>query len=226
MHQDVFDFIISRRAVLLDMDGTLIDSNEAHARTWEKVLTEAGFSVEYSEIRSQIGKGSDRFIPNLIDQSSDSKIYENLSRERKKLFLDQFVPSLLPFNGAVAMVDLFKKLGLKVAIATAASKDELDAILGRIPIKPFIDLAITSSEIECSKPDPDVVQKCLEKLDLSPSEAVMIGDTPYDLVCAAKAGVKSIAFRTGKWPDEELKKAHFILDGPSHVVDIIKRYKK
>jgi len=200
------------RGVLLDVDGTLLDSNDAHARSWAEVFERHGMHIGFEQVRPLVG---DKLLPQLTGMDAESARGEELSEERRKLFLEKFLPALRPTRGARMFVERLKAKGLRVVIATSANEKELGALLHQAGVKDLIEHA-TSSDDGASKPDPDIVRAALEEAKLAPAEAVMVGDTPYDIEAAARAGVRTIALRCGGWWDDAaLGGAVAIYDDPA-----------
>lgn len=203
------------RGVLLDVDGTLLDSNDAHARSWAEVFERHGMHIGFEQVRPLVGEGGDKLLPQLTGMDAESARGKELSEERRKLFLEKFLPALRPTRGARMFVERLKAKGLRVVIATSANEKELGALLHQAGVKDLIEHA-TSSDDGASKPDPDIVRAALEEAKLAPAEAVMVGDTPYDIEAAARAGVRTIALRCGGWWDDAaLGGAVAIYDDPA-----------
>ena len=201
-------------AVLFDVDGTLVDSNDAHARAWVQAFAEAGITVTFEEVRWRIGMGGDKLMPEVSGIREDTPDGQRISRRRREIFKTEFLPHLHAFRDAGRLVDAIKARGFTVVAASSAKKDELGPLLKIAGVDGPMDDATSSDDAEESKPDPDIVQAALERASARASEAVMIGDTPYDLQAAARAGVAGIAFRCGGWRDPDLRGAVAIYDGP------------
>ena len=211
-------------AVLLDIDGTLLDSNDAHACAWVEALAALGRPLPYERIRPLIGQGSDKLLAELLGLAEDDPLAERLVDERKRRFLTRHLPSLHPTPGARPLLEHMKNEGLVLAIATSAGTDELQALLRQAGVDDLIDQSTTSSDAAHSKPDPDIVAAAVRRCGIQPIEAVMIGDTPYDLAAATAAGVDSIALRCGGgWDDAALSGAVAIFDSPA---DLLARWKE
>jgi HAD superfamily hydrolase (TIGR01509 family) len=203
------------KAVFFDIDGTLIDSNDAHTQAWVQTLERHGHPVSYEQIRRLIGKGSDKVFAELLGIASDSALAEQITNDRTQLLLSSFVPNLAPTSGARQLVQHMKSEGLRMIIASS-SGEELPALLAQAGVDDLLDTAVSSDEAEASKPDGDIIEVALRKAGVQPSEAVMIGDTPYDIAAAKAAGVKCIALRCGGyWDDAALSDAAAIFDDPA-----------
>lgn len=205
---------LSLKAVLFDIDGTLVDSNDAHAAAWVKAFTEYGVAVSPADVRRCIGMGGDKLMPQVSGIEEDSPRGQAIAKRRGEIFTREFLPNLKPFKGARELVDAIRGRGLTVVAASSASKEDLKALLKVAAVEDLMDDKTSSDDAEESKPDPDIIHAALERAEASSAEAIMIGDTPYDIEAARRAGVDAIAFRSGGWKDEDLKGAIAICDGP------------
>jgi HAD superfamily hydrolase (TIGR01509 family) len=201
-------------AVLLDVDGTLVDSNDAHAHAWVAAFAEAGLDVDFARVRRCIGMGGDKLMPEVSGIADDSPTGQQISRRRGEIFTRQWVPRLQRFRDADRLVAALTARGLVAVAASSAKKDELKTLLEIAGVASILDGSTSSDDAEESKPDPDIIQAALKQAHARPGEAVMIGDTPYDVEAATRAGVETIAFRCGGWRDEDLSGAIAIYDGP------------
>jgi HAD superfamily hydrolase (TIGR01509 family) len=212
------------KGVILDVDGTLVLSNDAHANAWVEVFAIHGYKVKFEEVRQMIGMGGDQIIPKFAPGLSDK---EGKGKEivdyRTQLVVKKFAPNLIPTDGARELVQKMQDEGLRLIIASSAKAEELEVLLKAAQVDDLLnqDEATTSSDAKNSKPSPDIVIVALNKLDMQPSDVVMIGDTPYDIESANKAGVEVIALRCGGFNEDQLKNAIAIYDNPA---DLLKNY--
>jgi HAD superfamily hydrolase (TIGR01509 family) len=207
------------RGVILDVDGTLLDSNDAHAEAWSDALAEAGYYIDVGRVRPLIGMGGDKVVPTLIGVAEDSPTGKRISKRRGEIFRSKFLPRLKPFAGTRELVQRLQRDGRRIVVASSASKHDLEALLECAGVRNMIDSETSDDDVDRSKPDPDVVHAALDELDLSPDEVVMVGDTPYDIEAAARAGVRTIALRCGGgWYDAELQGAAAIYDDPADLL--------
>jgi HAD superfamily hydrolase (TIGR01549 family) len=215
----VTDHPIAVRAVLLDIDGTLVDSNDAHARSWIATLAESRIDRRFHEVRPLIGMGGDKLLPALTGIASDSDRGREIAARRWERFAREYLPSLRAFEGVDAMLARFRAEKRKIVVATSASDDEARALLRVAAAEWLMPDATSSSDAESSKPDPDIVHAALERARTPAAAAVMIGDTPYDIEAAARAGVRAIAFRCGGWwSAEDLAGAVAQFAGPAELL--------
>src|SRR6478735_3799046 len=200
------------KAVLLDVDGTLVDSNDAHAQAWAEVFQRNGYPATFEWVRELIGKGGDKLLPEVTGLAPDSHEAERLSKERSVHFAREYLPQLRAFPRAEALLRRLHDDGLRLVVASSANQDELRPLLEVCGALPFIHEQTSSGDVQHSKPDPDIVQVELRKAGCSAGEAVMLGHTPYDVQAATKAGVPVIALRCGGHPDAALSGALAIYD--------------
>lgn len=210
---------MSLQAVILDVDGTLVLSNDAHAQAWVEGFAAYGYDVAFDKVRPLIGMGGDQVIPKMVsglnDQEGDGKA---IAEKRKELIMERLGPTLSPTKGARDLVLRMQEHGLKLIIASSATSQELSVLLKAAQVDDLLQEATTSSDAEASKPAPDIVEAALDKLKMEPSQVLMIGDTPYDIQSAKGAGVELIAVRCGGFDDEELKDAIAIYDDPADIL--------
>jgi HAD superfamily hydrolase (TIGR01509 family) len=201
------------RGILLDIDGTLVESNDAHAHAWVKALAESGRDGTFAAVRPLIGMGGDKLLPEVCGLDAESNEGKKVSDRRGEIFLAEYLPHLKPCRGAKHLLALLKARGLTLAVASSAKEVELGPLLKICGADQVIESA-TSSDADESKPDPDILHAALKKVGLSADEAVMLGDTSYDVEAARKAGVRVIALRCGGWGDADLK-ADAVYDDPA-----------
>jgi HAD superfamily hydrolase (TIGR01509 family) len=204
--------------VLLDIDGTLIDSNDAHARAWVAALAAHGYDVPFEKVRPLIGKGGDKILPELTGLDPESGEAERISETRSEIFLERELPHLEPTPGARDLLEHMRGRGLELVVATSAKAEEVDRILAQAGVADLIQAASSSDDAERSKPDPDIVQAALRKAGRPASHAAMLGDTAYDVEAAARARVPAVALRCGGWTDYGLRGALAIYDHPADLL--------
>ena len=200
------------KAVLLDVDGTLVDSNDAHAQAWAEVFERNGYPAPFARVRELIGKGGDKLLPEITGLDKNSAEAKRLTKERSAHFAHHYLPELRAFPQAEALLRRLRDAGLELVVASSANEDELRPLLEVCNALPYLQAQTSSGDAAHSKPDPDIVQVALRKAGCSAGEAVMLGDTPYDVQAAHKAGVPAIALRSGGHPDSALSGAVAIYD--------------
>ena len=207
------------RGVILDVDGTLVLSNDAHAQAWVDAFAAFGYDVPFERVRPLIGMGGDQVIPKVMPGlTKDEGDGKAISERRKELIINKYGPKLQPANGARQLVQHMKDAGLRLIVASSATTQELEVLLKVAQVDDLLKEITTSSDAEASKPAPDIVEAALSKLKMQPEQVLMIGDTPYDIKSAAAAGVGVIAVRCGDFDDAQLAGAKAIYDDPADLL--------
>lgn len=209
------------RAALLDVDGTLIDSNDAHAQAWVDMGREFGYDIPFGRVRRLIGMGGDKVLPELTGLEEDTEKGTKMKERRGEIFRERYLPTLKPFPGARALLERMRDEGLTIVVATSASKEDMGPLLKQAGIHDLVEEKTSSSDADHSKPDPDIVQAALESAGCRPEEAVMLGDTPYDVTASGRAGVRCVGLECGGWSADELREAVAVYADPS---DLLSRY--
>jgi HAD superfamily hydrolase (TIGR01509 family) len=202
------------KAFLFDVDGTLVNSNDAHADAWVKAFAEFGVAVDRNKVRRSIGMGGDKLMPAVSGIEEESATGSKIAKRRGEIFKQEFLPHLEPFRDAGRLVAHVKERGYTAVAASSAKKDELKALLKIAGAEWLMDAATSSDDAEESKPDPDIIVAALQRAKATPAEAVMIGDTPYDVEAAMRAGVRAIGLLCGGWSADDLRGAIGIYEGP------------
>ena len=201
------------RGVLLDVDGTLIDSNDAHANAWVDTFREFGIDAgTFERVRPMIGMGGDKLLPAVTGLDHESKPAKRMTAWRMERFASTYLPTLRAFPGAHELLARFAEDGLRLVVATSAKRDELNDLLEQAGLAELIDRKTSSSDADHSKPDPDIIDAALRRGELRADDVLMLGDTPYDIEAAASAGVRTVALRCGGWDDRRLADAIEIHD--------------
>jgi HAD superfamily hydrolase (TIGR01509 family) len=210
------------RCVLLDVDGTLVLSNDAHAHSWVEAFARHGYEITFEQVRPLIGMGGDKLIPRLFPElSKDSDPGKKISELRTELVINKYVPDLKPAPGSRELVQHFISQGLRLLAASSAKKQEAQALLKVARVDDILTEMTTSDDADQSKPDPDIVHAALDKINMPAEQVLMIGDTPYDVEAAGRAGIGLVAVRCGGWDEPDLHGALAIYEDPA---DLLARY--
>jgi membrane protein len=194
-------------ALIFDLDGTLVDTNEFHVQAWVRAFERCGYKVLADRIRPEIGKGGDNLLPSILGDEAAQRDGERLSEARGEEFKAIAKRERFRiYEGAEALLDELKRRGLRIALATSSSDDDLDTIFGSagVDLRPRFDAVVSKSDVENSKPAPDVVVAAVRKLGLSPAQCAMVGDTPFDATSAKGAGVITLGLLSGRLHAERL----------------------
>ena len=196
------------KAVIFDVDGTLVDSVDLHARAWQEALAHFGKRVEYERVRYQIGKGGDQLMPVFLSEEELDEFGEELEKYRGDLFKREYLSRVKAFPSVRELFERVEREGLQIALASSAKADELKTYKKIADIEDLVEEETSADDAEKSKPHPDIFEAALARLDdVSPSEAVVVGDTPYDAEAAGKAGVRTIGLLCGGFPEADLRAA-------------------
>lgn len=213
-------------AFIFDVDGTLIDSNDFHAKAWQKALAEKGFEIPFEKIRPQIGKGADTLLPEFLSAKEVEKYEKELGDLRGEIFKNEYLDHVKPFPKVRELFERIKADGIKVALASSANEDEVEAYKKIADIEDLVEKVTSADDAEASKPEPDIFQAALKLLgDPKPENVLVIGDTPYDAEAAGKANLKIIGVLCGGFAKEDLEKAGCaaIYESPA---DLLENYQK
>lgn len=213
------------RAIIFDVDGTLVDSVDLHARAWQEALADFGHHVEFARVRSQIGKGGDQLMPMFLAADELADHGDALEQHRSKLWKTKFMGGVKSFP---RVRELFERLlgdGWKIALASSAKGDELQTYKDLAQIADLLDAETSADDAEKSKPHPDIFQAAVARLEVAPAECLVVGDSPYDAEAATKAGIRSIGFLCGGFSRAELTAAGFetLYESAS---DVLERYQQ
>ncbi len=188
-------------AVLLDVDGTLVDSAYIHALAWRRAFVDHGFDVPTASVHAMIGAGSDVLMRELIGEER-----EDVQETRKGRF-DELEDEIRACDGAGDLIRAIHEAGAKAVLATSSEKEQLEALLATIDADDSIDDVVTASDVDEAKPCPDVFVAAMEKAGADPSSAIAVGDTVWDVEAAAGAGLKCVCVLTGGIGRLELEEA-------------------
>jgi phosphoglycolate phosphatase-like HAD superfamily hydrolase len=191
-------------AAILDVDGTLVDTNYQHTIAWLRAFREQDVSLPAWRIHRHIGMGGDQLVGALAGQEVEEARGDAIRDAEKRLY-GELIGEVEVFEGARELISDLKDRGHDVVLASSAKEDEIDHYLDLLDARDLADAWTTSADVEATKPEPDLVLAAMEKAkDLS---AVMVGDTTWDVEAAARAEVKTVAVLTGGFSEAELREA-------------------
>lgn len=189
-------------AVLFDIDGTLVDSNYLHIDAWDHAFVGVGHPVDIWRIHRSIGMDSGKLLERLLGDDAEEH-GEAAKEEHSRLYLTT-TDRLRPIAGSTELMAELKRRGHAVVLATSAPQDELDILLEVLDVKDSVDAVTSSEDVGTAKPDPDIIKTALKKAGAAAGEAVMVGDSVWDIEAAKRAGVDSIGVLSGGFGREEL----------------------
>jgi HAD superfamily hydrolase (TIGR01509 family) len=191
---------------ILDIDGTLVDTNYHHAIAWYRAFRQHEIVLPIWRIHRHIGMGGDQLVGALTDERTEQEKGDDIRAAEKTLYF-QLIEEVQPMAGSRGLIEQLKQRGHAVVLASSAKEDEVEHYLDLLDARELADAWTTSADVESTKPAPDLVSAALERVDGSSDDAVMVGDTTWDVEAAGKAGVKTLAVRTGGFGADELEEA-------------------
>jgi HAD superfamily hydrolase (TIGR01509 family) len=194
-------------AFIFDIDGTLIDSVDLHARAWREALAHFGFEIPYEQVRSQIGKGGDQLLPVFVPADQLERTGGQIEKYRGEVFKREYLPKVRPFPSVRELLARIKRDAHVIALASSANPDELKVYKKLANIADLVDVETSRGDVDCSKPCPDVFERALSRAGVEADRAVVIGDTPYDAIAARRAGLRTVGVLCGGFPEAELREA-------------------
>ena len=213
-------------AVIFDIDGTLIDSVDLHARAWQEAFREFGREVEYERVRHQIGKGSDQLLPVFFTAEELERFGKEMEKFRGDLFKREYLPKVRAFPGVRELFERIRRDGKRIALASSAKEDELEAYKEIASITDLVEEETSKDDVERSKPHPDIFASALAKLGRPDArEVIVVGDTPYDAEAAGRVSLRTIGVLCGGFPEAELRAAGCV-EIYRDPADILARYEE
>jgi HAD superfamily hydrolase (TIGR01509 family) len=191
---------------VLDIDGTLVDTNYHHTIAWYRALRQHDQHVAVWRIHRHIGMGGDKLVAALCGDEVEEELGDDIRSAEKPLYM-AMIEEVEPLAGARDLIEDLKQAGHTVVLASSAKEDEVEHYLDLLDARELADDWTSSADVEETKPAPDLVESALEKAGADPGEAVMIGDTPWDIEAAEKAGLPTLAVMTGGFSEAELRDA-------------------
>lgn len=192
-------------AFLFDIDGTLIDSVDLHAHAWQETLAHFGFTVPYEAVRGQIGKGGDQLLPVFVPADQLARLGPRIEAHRGELFKREYLPRVKPFPRVRDLFLRMRRDGHRIALASSANASEVESYKKLAHVDGLVDVQTSSSDVDCSKPCPDVFEVALQRVGAAPDRALVIGDTPYDAIAARRAGLRVVGVLCGGFPEKDLR---------------------
>jgi HAD superfamily hydrolase (TIGR01509 family) len=214
------------RAILFDIDGTLVDSNDLHAAAWREAFLHFGVDVPLERVRSQIGKGGDNLIPALLPPELVERRQEEIEDYRSELFQREYLPRAVPFPGVRELLQRLYRDDKKVVLASSAKGAELKFHLELIGARDLVTGTTSKDDVAHSKPCPDIFEAAIAKVaPIDAGEAAVVGDSPWDMKAAGKLGLTCIGLRCGGFDEHLLREAGAaeIYEDPA---DLLRNYER
>ena len=197
----------SLRAFIFDLDGTLVDSNELHVEAWDRAFRHFGKQFSREQLGAQIGKGSDQYLPEFLSAQEIERFGKELDQYRAELFKKEYLPRVQPFPKVRELFQRVRNDQKRIVLASSGKKDDTKYYIKLLKIDNLIEGYTSADDADRSKPAPDLFSAALEKLSVSPNEAITVGDTRFDIEAAAKAGLVTIALLCGGTAESVLREA-------------------
>jgi HAD superfamily hydrolase (TIGR01509 family) len=195
------------RGVIFDLDGTLVDSNELHVLAWQETFRHFGKEIPIERLREQIGKGGDQYLPVFLDEREMREFGDEADKYRGVVFKKKYLSRVKPFPKVRELFERLRADGKKIALASSGKETEVRHYEKLLGIGGLVDSMTTVDQVAESKPKADVFIAALNMLKLSPSDAVAIGDTPYDVAAAKKIELPVVGVLCGGFPEQALRDA-------------------
>lgn len=200
--------LLSVRAFIFDIDGTLVDSNELHVDSWDRAFRRFGKQFSREQLRAQIGKGSDQYLPEFLTSNEINRFGKELDEYRSDLFRKEYLPRVRSFPKVRELFQRIHSDDKRIVLASSGKKPDTKYYIDLLKIGALIDGSVSGDDADSSKPAPDIFAASLEKLaDISPADAVTVGDTRFDIEAAKKVGLQIFAFLCGGTPESVLRQA-------------------
>jgi HAD superfamily hydrolase (TIGR01509 family) len=196
------------KAVLFDIDGTLLDSVDVHAESWVRTFAHFGIKADFREVRGHIGEGADRLLPVFLPKETSEARKKEIEDFRSRLFKTDYLRRVRPFPKVKELLERIKEDGRKVALASSCTEEEIGEYEKIAAIAGVVDCESTSDDAQASKPAPDIFLKAVERVaPITAQECIVIGDTHYDGEAANKAGIPFIGVLCGGSSERQLREA-------------------
>ncbi len=195
-------------AIIFDIDGTLIDSVDAHAEAWVVAFKQFGYTVGFEEMKQKIGKGGEFVIEDVFSPEEVEAKGEQIHSFRSQYYHDNFLKQVQPLPKVRELFERIREDGLRILLATSAQPESAEHYIELLGVKDLIEGCTTTGDVKKAKPNPDIFETVLAKLDgITADQVIVVGDSPYDAEAAAKAFLQTVGVLTGGFSEEQLKSA-------------------
>lgn len=191
--------------VLVDMDGTLVDSNAAHAHSFIDAFEKNGIThIQFHHIQKLIGMSGMQILCHVLDEETFTRLGEKINADRIRIFQERYMDQVQPFPMALPLLELLKTQGKRVAILSNSPPHVVQTFIRKLNIEALIDGATTSHDIPEGKPHPVAIEAACEKYGFAPGQTIYLGDSPYDVIAAHEFSMETIGVTTGGYSKQEL----------------------
>lgn len=202
--------LVELRALIFDIDGTLVDSNDLHTECWLEAFARYEKEFDYQTIRTQMGKGGDLLVPDLLNAREMRTYGAKLQKERAELFKKEYLPRVRAFPAIRDSFEALRARGITLALASSSGEEEVKYYTGLLGVAELIDGSTSKKDAEFSKPSPEIFRAALERIGSDDARTMTVGDTPYDIIASHRVPLPVVAVRSGGFPDDQLAKAEFL----------------
>jgi phosphoglycolate phosphatase-like HAD superfamily hydrolase len=209
---------VKLQAILFDIDGTLIDSNNLHCDCWVEAFAHFGKEIPRDVMRSQLGKGGDLLVPDLLVAREMREFGEALKKYRGELFKKKYMNRVRPFPRIGENLERLDSLGVKLALASSSNEDEVEYYTQLLGVEKLIEGSTSKKDAQFSKPSPEIFEAALETTKSNPVYTMTAGDTPYDVLASHRIALPIAAVLCGGFPRETLTKAEFLFEDVAELV--------
>jgi HAD superfamily hydrolase (TIGR01549 family) len=204
--------LVKLKAIIFDVDGTLVDSNDLHVRCWVEAFAHFGKNVDDAVIREHIGKGGDLLVPDLLNAREMRSFGEALKEYRTELYKETYLPEVKPFPRVRELFERLGARGIKLALASSSNEDEVKYHTQLLGVGDLLKGSTSKRDAGFSKPSPEIFQAALDLLGTKTSNTLTAGDTPYDILASHRASLTCAAVLSGGFERKVLTKAEFLFD--------------
>jgi len=212
------------RALLFDVDGTLVDSNEAHIRSWLEAFAHYGKYFDYEVIRQQMGKGGDLLVPDLLQAREMRKFGKELQTYRSKLYRKNYLPGVKPFGRIKECFELLRALDITIVLASSSDPEEVEYYTQLLGVGDLVAGSTSKGDVELSKPSPEIFRTALERAGSDDERTFAVGDTPYDILSSHRVPLPVAAVLSGGFERELLGKAELLFTDVADLVGNLQRF--
>jgi HAD superfamily hydrolase (TIGR01509 family) len=196
------------KAAFFDVDGTLVDSVDAHAEAWGAALKAVGVEAPFMDVRGQIGKGSDQLLPAYLKGEALHRLGKTVDTHQKQIFAERFRQEIEPFPDVRRLLQALKAADVTVLLASSGGRGDMEHYMAKAEIEDLVADLVTGEDVARSKPFPDLFKTALDRVrPLTPEDCIAVGDTPYDAEAAGAAGLRTIGLLSGGFAESVLRAA-------------------
>ncbi|HEX3582408.1 MAG TPA: HAD family phosphatase [Thermoanaerobaculia bacterium] len=200
------------QGLLFDIDGTLVDSNDYHARCWIEAFAHYGKHFEYGVIRHQLGKGGDLLVPDVLNAKEMREFGDAVKKYRSKLYKEKYLKDVKPFPFVERLFEALRAKKIKIALASSSNEEEVEYYTRLLNAEEFIEGSTSKSDAKFSKPSPEIFEAALDRAGSDPKFTFAVGDTPYDILAAHRIAMPIVAVLSGGFERQLLAKSELVLN--------------